>query len=1411
MSCLPADSLSFHSSCVQNRNITQHTLPCAEPAEEVTDVTNSQQGGGSNSSLTAGALWRWVLGWLLLLLPALSASGQVQFGSEAVGTPATQTVNVAFSGSATVNSVEVLTLGGQKLDFQAAGTFNCAAQTCTQSVTFTPAYPGIRLGAVVLLDSSSNVLGTTYLSGTGLGGLAVLVPGNMIPVAGSGAYNEVDDGDEATNADLYLPASVVLDGAGNMYIADSVHNRIRMVSSGKGATIQFGSGFTYPTAGDITTIAGNGTAAKGADGVPAYNSALNVPTGLALDGAGNLYICDTGNNRVRMIAVSTGVISTVAGNGQAGDSNGNNVGDGGPATAANLNQPWGVSVDPAGVLYIADTFNHRIRKVDPATGLISTIAGTGFTNGNGNGAFSGDAGQATAARLNHPYAVAFDAAGNMYIPDSSNNRVRMVNPSGIITTFAGNGSGGFGGDGAAAANANIYGPTSVIVDPAQNLYIADTANNAIRKVNAATHLISTIVQTGKGRNAFENVLYTNSLYAPMGLALDGSGNLYLADYFFMRIREIQSGASLLDFTATAVRAGETSTTTNDKSQVVENDGNAPLTLSSITPKANSGVYPNTTTCNPANALAVDATCVVTAVFSPLKSGNPLFGELDVANQTVNNPLDIMLVGDAIPANAVTMMLASSPNPSSFGQSVIFTATLTTGAGTGSLTGTVTFTDGTTTLQSGVHIAATSTANTYTATYSTPALTVGTHTITASYSGDGAHLASDPNISPLPVVTQEVNELTSTILTSSVNPSVLGSSVTFTAKVTVTGGGGVTPDGQITFYDGGAVLASGGNIDSTGQVSFSTTALTSGTHIITAVYSGDTSNGILASTSALLKQDVQATSTTVVTSSANPSTYGTPVTFTATVTSASGIAASGVVAFLDGGTQIGTATLAAGVGTFTTSSLSATSHAITVTYPGDTNAGPGTSAPIIQVVNLTGTATSLISTPNPGIAGKPVVLTAAVKSVSGSAAITGTVTFTDGTATIGSAKISSNGTVSINPLLSPGPHAIVATYGGDSNDNGSASAALPLAVNLANTSVAVTSSGSPAVVLAPVTISATVTGNGGTPTGVVTFYADGASVGTGTLGSNGVATYSDSALGVGSHNITASYAGDTDNGPSTSSVFIQAVQAISTVTSLASTATTGTTAQLILLATVIGGSGPTPTGTVTFTNGSQTIGVATLDSSGVASMTPDLAPATYNIVASYSGDAVHGPSASSVVKITGNPEGFGIKLNPATLSMATSQNATVTITLNSNNGYADTIGLGCGTLPAGVTCHFASNSVALKANGNATVQLTIDTNTPLGGGSTARNSTGDGGFSLAGLFLPGGLIFGFVAWRFRKRNALLLTAALVLFLSGTLLVTGCGGTFSQSTAAPGTYTIEVTGVGSSSNITHYQDITLTVTK
>ena len=353
------------------------------------------------------------------------------------------------------------------------------------------------------VDSAGNL----YIADTNNQCIRKVANGVITTVAGNGTPGYTGDNNPATSAQLYGPTAVAVDSAGNLYIADTNNQCIRKVANGV-----------------ITTVAGNGARGSSGDNGPATSALLSNPYGLAVDAAGNLYIADSSNNRIR--EVSGGMIATVAGNGAAGFG-----GDNGPATSAHLAYPQDLAVDSAGNLYIADTNNNRIRKV--SNGVIATLAGTA-TYG-----FSGDNGLATSAQLNNPYGVAVDPAGNLYIADTFNNRVRKVSNR-VITTVAGDGTVGFSGDNGPATSAQLADPWSVAVDSAGNLYIADYGNNRIRKVSNG--VIATVAGNGTRGSLGDNGPATSAqFYGPAGLAVDSLGNLYIADYGNNRIRKVSNG------------------------------------------------------------------------------------------------------------------------------------------------------------------------------------------------------------------------------------------------------------------------------------------------------------------------------------------------------------------------------------------------------------------------------------------------------------------------------------------------------------------------------------------------------------------------------------------------------------------------------------------------------------------------------------------------------------------------------------------------------------------------------------------------------------------------------------------------------------------------------------------------------
>lgn len=368
----------------------------------------------------------------------------------------------------------------------------------------------MRSPSGVAVDKSGNV----FIAETGSHVIRkVSTDGVISTVAGFGVGGYSGDGGDPLFAQILAPHGIAVDKDGTLYIADYGNNRIRKVVSGK-----------------ITTISGAGIGFLG-DGQPAAGGRFSGPAGIALDSSNNLYIVDLNNQRIRKIAPG-GNISTVAGNGTA-----DFKGDGAAATSATLNFPSGVAVDGGGNVYIADKNNARIRKV-VSSGTISSVAG------NGTNSYGGDGALAPSAQLNVPSAVARDAAGNLFIADTGNHRIRRVNVDGAISTYAGNGTAGFGGDGAAASAAQLNNPSGLVIDGDGNLYLADTGNHRVRRITPGG-TISSVAGTGTAGNAGDGGAATSAqLSYPSGLAIDTAGNVYVADSGNNRVRRFAPGGSI---------------------------------------------------------------------------------------------------------------------------------------------------------------------------------------------------------------------------------------------------------------------------------------------------------------------------------------------------------------------------------------------------------------------------------------------------------------------------------------------------------------------------------------------------------------------------------------------------------------------------------------------------------------------------------------------------------------------------------------------------------------------------------------------------------------------------------------------------------------------------------------------------
>ncbi|HEV7347806.1 NHL repeat-containing protein [Telluribacter sp.] len=375
---------------------------------------------------------------------------------------------------------------------------------------------GVASNASISLPSGVAIDAAGSLLITDKGNLRIrkvsITDGTIRTVAGSGNPGFCGDGGTAVSACFSNPTGITVDKKGNVYLVDQGNQRVRMITP----------------KGVVSTVAGNGKDGFTGDGEPATSASLRYPTEVTVDAAGNIYISDSNTNRIRKVNATSGIISTVAGNGLYGYS-----GDGGPATSASIHHPSGLAFDARGNLYIAEYWSHCVRKVTP-DGIISTVAGTGSEG------FSGDGSSATRAQLKNPTDVAVDGSGNIYISDRGNHRIRKVSTEGSISTVAGNGAGGFSGDQGAATDASLNGPTGVAVDDKGNIYITEIGNNRIRRVNAGDGIINTVAGNGKaGSSGDYGPATLASLNRPTSIAIDQAGYVYIVDQWNHRIRRFK--------------------------------------------------------------------------------------------------------------------------------------------------------------------------------------------------------------------------------------------------------------------------------------------------------------------------------------------------------------------------------------------------------------------------------------------------------------------------------------------------------------------------------------------------------------------------------------------------------------------------------------------------------------------------------------------------------------------------------------------------------------------------------------------------------------------------------------------------------------------------------------------------------
>ncbi len=1124
--------------------------------------------GANLDSSSAGSIWPY--------------NSNIFFGGVAVGTPVVQTITVEAQSGFTINTdvgISVVTQGASNLDFtlattqpssnacQIGGVFQGQFKTCAVNIQFSPMAPGIRKGAIKFFDSDTGALrASVNFYGVGLGPLVGFGPQLIATVAGNGTMGYSGDPGLAPLAELDSPYGVSVDASGNLYIADNRNYIVREVN---------------PNTDDIVKIAGTaGTSGSTGDGGLATSAEFDRPETPILDGAGNIYIGDNFNDEVRVINGSTGIISTYA-----GDLTFGYAGNGGLASGSELGQPHNVTVGNNSDLYISDTYNNVVRRVSAITGIITTVAGTSTAS------YTGDGGPATSATLYRPTAVVMDAAGNLYISDGQNNVVREVAAgTGTITTIVGNSdtnTGAFSGDGSPATSAQIDDAEGLALDPAGNLYITDSANNAVREVSAATGIITSIA--GNGNNEGEG--YTGDggpataalLAYPAEPGIDSAGNLFFSDQDNNVVRVIGSGSPLISGSVALLIFGSINVGASSSAQdvTVTNNGNGTLTFTSIAASTNFNLNGPDTTCTSSTQLAPRESCVLGVVFAPVAGGS-LSGTVTLLDNSGGGSQTIGLSGTGV-AVTPTITLTVQPASANQGQSVTFTAVLNPVPG--APRGTVNFCDITTVsdisrgagsarrmrgrpsptpadgifanCDAGTLLGSGNVDETGTATFSTTGLSPETHTIIAVYSGNPGLNEALSNTVPI-TVSSSAN--TTTTLSANPNPASVGQTVTFTA--TVSGPPTGSPLGSVVFClgsldavtrlmgspaagssrnarrpaltrDGGspcgpATLLSTVNIDNTGTAMFASSSLALGTNIITAIYSGNTNFGSSISNSISQVINSAVATTTTLSANPNPAGMGQSVTFTAAVSPAPSGSPLGSVSFclgsLDGSTRLAAASSAPAV-----RGVSGRAG-----FTRDGNSNPCGSATLLGTVNLDGSGSAMFATSQLSLGTN--IITAIYSGNAGSAG-----SISNGISEVINSTVATTTTLTVSPNPANAGHAVTLTATIAPIPTGSPLGSVTFCLAESNDAVRMAASRRRA------------NGSGRAGHGASATPAEQSICGSGTslnsadVDSTGTATFTSSSLSSGSLILTAVYSGNAGSDGSTSDPVTEVINPAFTVT------------------------------------------------------------------------------------------------------------------------------------------------------------------------------------------------------------------------------------------------------------------------
>jgi hypothetical protein len=1068
--------------------------------------------------------------------------------------------------------------------------------------------------------------------------------GTITTIAGTNVCGFSGDNGPATQAAVCNPTAVTVDFAGRTYFVDANNGRIRKIDGGTITTIATigtvtqlveSSGMLWFGDRDAHKILhlrydgsiqafGTGAAVSSGDGEYWNAASFNQPSGITMyeaGGSSGFYVADAADGLVRKIDSLTGIVSTVVGPGTG------ILGDGGPGTAASLISP-GAIVILNNALYIADTGHHRIRKLDLATGIITTFAG------NGVGGFSGDGGPATAAQLLSPSHIVFDPSGNLYVSDAGNFRVRKIDTTGTISTYAGNGFSAQGADNVPLTQTSFVSVAGVgwnpvsqaleIADGSHRIRLADprepsttnlsfSANPALPGDNVTISAnVTPTAATGTVTFSITGFAYSQTL-GPFALTNGLASTNWLPPNGTFTVTASYSGDAIYSpSTQTGTEVVQRANTTMSLSSSLNpaNTDQAVTFTATVAPSGATGVIHFVFVYNNASA-SYSAPIVNGVAVFPVASMLPGTTSVTAAfdgdlryNQSQSSPLI-----QQVRRPTTTSLQVSPFTPTVFGTPVVLTAEIIPSYATGM----VNFYDGSTLL--GTSPISPSQTSLATATLTVSNLSIGSHTLTASIVESTDYAAS----TSLPGGHDVLPSTSTTTLSVSPDPSTVGQSVTLTAAVTP-----ATATGTVQFFNGAALLGSAAL--SAGQAQFNTAALPVGSNSLTATYGGDASNA--ASTSAVTTQTVNKTpSTAALSASSTTPALGQAVILTATVAPES---ATGTVSFFQGATLLGTAALTSGNAAFSWTPAGAGNFSVTASYAGDASHLTSTSPATAITVQKAASATTLTSSLNPSVAGAAVTFTATVSPATASGTVLFTSTGASGNITLGTGTVISGVASITSSALPAGVSNVSAQYSGDANYNPSSAAPVAQTVTAVTTTTLTTTPNS-STYGQSVTLRATISPSNAT--GAVQFFQGATLVGTASV-SAGIAQLVTATLPAGTLSLTASYSGNATNAASTSAPKSFVVAKANTTTTLSANPSTSRSGQNVTFTATVAPSAAS--GTVQFKDGSNVLATVPVSNGTAVFATSSLSVGTHSMRAVYSGGSNHNSSQSSLLNYRVKP-------------------------------------------------------------------------------------------------------------------------------------------------------------------------------